>query len=285
MKTEEFDLFYSENAMLTKVLFIANNKTLTIFVEDINKEYEYEEIFEQLYSDKLSISCIFPTGGKPFLKEAYELFGENPDFGKCFFIADGDFDKTLGISMINKDNFLYLTKYNIESYYFSKKSAINFIRPKIKKEKKITEKIIEYDTWEQCIDPFLKKIFTLHCVVQRYKPELKNVSRSPHQFINQNGEPDLSGFEEYKLEVKREIPYINLEEEMTDMQDLLEKDYGSDFCSYVCGKYCLHSLTQWLKSKTNKNIKTDDLKEALIRNLEIKELEFLINKMNAYLLN
>ena len=64
----EFDLNYSNDALLTRVIFLASQNDLNIFVEDTNKEYEYEEIFERLFSEDLRINCIFPTGGKPFLE-------------------------------------------------------------------------------------------------------------------------------------------------------------------------------------------------------------------------
>ena len=88
----DFDLVYSEEALLNRVLYLASSTEINIFVEDEGKEYEYEEILERLLSDDIKINLIFPTGGKLKLEEAYSLFGQSTEYGKCFFIADGDFD-------------------------------------------------------------------------------------------------------------------------------------------------------------------------------------------------
>ena len=119
----EFDLTYSKDALLSRVLFLASKTELNIFVEDADKEYEYEEIFERLLPKGIKINCIFPTGGKKELEVAFSLFGSNIDYGKCFFIADGDFDIILGKRMIVADNFIYLKRYNIESYFLHKNTT------------------------------------------------------------------------------------------------------------------------------------------------------------------
>ena len=65
----EFDLSFSDEALLSRALFYTSNSTITIFVEDENKEFEYEEIFEKLFSDcQINIDCIFPSGGKAKLE-------------------------------------------------------------------------------------------------------------------------------------------------------------------------------------------------------------------------
>ena len=56
-----FDLNYSDEGLLTRVIFLASQNDLNIFVEDVNKEYEYEEIFERLLSPDIRINCIFPV--------------------------------------------------------------------------------------------------------------------------------------------------------------------------------------------------------------------------------
>ena len=56
---KEFDLNYSNEALLSRVLFLASSTELNIFVEDDGKEYEYEEIFERLLPDGIHINIIF----------------------------------------------------------------------------------------------------------------------------------------------------------------------------------------------------------------------------------
>ena len=87
--SEGFDLEYSKDALLNRVLFISGKNKINFFVEDTNKEYEYEELLEKIFSDDLKINCIFPTNGKPYLIEAFDLFGNDDNYGKNIFIADG----------------------------------------------------------------------------------------------------------------------------------------------------------------------------------------------------
>lgn len=45
----KFDLSFSEDALLNRVLFISGKNKINLFVEDTNKEFEYEEIFEKFF--------------------------------------------------------------------------------------------------------------------------------------------------------------------------------------------------------------------------------------------
>ena len=182
----KFELKYSDDALLARVLFLASSKELNIFVEDEGKEYEYEEIFERLLPDKLKINIIFPTGGKTKLEEAFSLFGNNTEYGKCFFIADGDFDIALGRKQINADNFLYLKKYNIESYLLDKSVIMKFMRPKLKTTIVETVKIVDIKCWETIIVPYFKKIFALHFIVQKNMLGIENVAKQAPYFITIN---------------------------------------------------------------------------------------------------
>ena len=157
--SEGFDLLYSDEALLSRVIFLSSTESISVFVEDEYKEYEYEEIFENLLDSNVKISCIFPTGGKPKLEEAYDLFGKSNEYGKTFFIADGDFDSALEKKMICADNFLYLKKYNIESYLLNKSAIIKFMRPRLKKTIKETERIVNLDEWIVNIDSFFKCLY------------------------------------------------------------------------------------------------------------------------------
>ena len=86
---KDFDLVYSDEALLNRALYLASPTKINIFVEDDGKEYRYEEIFERLLSDGVKISCIFPTGGKQKLEEAYGLFGKSKeDENKTNILAD-----------------------------------------------------------------------------------------------------------------------------------------------------------------------------------------------------
>ena len=61
-------LSFSREALSNRSLFLAQLNDINIYVEDVGKEYEYEEIFERLFENNLNIFSIFPLGGKEAVK-------------------------------------------------------------------------------------------------------------------------------------------------------------------------------------------------------------------------
>jgi hypothetical protein len=277
----KFDLSFSEDALLNRVLFISGKNKINLFVEDTNKEFEYEEIFEKIFSEDFKLNCIFPTNGKPYLIEAYNLFGTNEEYGKNIFIADGDFDILLGKSMVNSDNFIYLEKYNIETYLINKKAIINTMRPRLKLEKSKVEKYINLDYWYSKILPFMKKIFSLHCLVQLENISLKNVGRNPNSFLNKNGLPNYSQCEKYELEIKSYIP--DIEEKYNQLNLTMEQSSSDDPLKFICGKYLLTSLCLYLNDKSQYKYKYDKLKADLISRIDPECSIYIKNRVTSYL--
>lgn len=277
----KFDLSFSEDALLNRVLFISGKNKINLFVEDTNKEFEYEEIFEKIFSEDFKLNCIFPTNGKPYLIEAYNLFGTNEEYGKNIFIADGDFDILLGKSMVNSDNFIYLEKYNIETYLINKKAIINTMRPRLKLEKSKVEKYINLDYWYSKILPFMKKIFSLHCLVQLENISLKNVGRNPNSFLNKNGLPNYSQCEKYELEIKSYIP--DIEEKYNQLNLTMEQSSSDDPLKFICGKYLLTSLCLYLNDKSQYKYKYDKLKADLISRIDPECFIYIKNRVTSYL--
>ena len=272
---------YSEEGLLTRVIFLASQNDLNIFVEDSNKEYEYEEIFERLFSRDLRINCIFPTGGKPFLEEAFTLFGMSCEYGKTFFIADGDFDEAMERDMIVADNFVYLRRYNIESYLLHKEAIIRFMRPKLRKTLCETENLLKYDEWYTTVAPFFKKLFSLHFVVQKYCPEVENVKRGYARFLESNGLPKEEEYDKYKAEISSFI--TELDEKLSDAIADLERVYGDDGVNFVCGKCYIGSLKLYLNTFVKKGLSDDDIKAVLISQFDVNELKYVSDKLFQYM--
>jgi len=105
-------LEFSEEGLANVYFLYKDLNDINIFVEDLDKEYEYETIFKRLFSDKYSIRKIFPTGGKPMLVKRFQEFGTHSDKDlkvKNFYIADGDFDRIIDSeNMINQNQIIYL---------------------------------------------------------------------------------------------------------------------------------------------------------------------------------
>lgn len=279
----EFDLLFSEEGLLSRVLYLSSNTTRTIFVEDINKEFEYEEIFEKILPEDIHIDCIFPTGGKPRLEEAFALFGNNQEYGKTFFIADGDFDVILGKDMIVSKNFIYLKRYNIESYLLDETAILKFMRPRLQKSYQETKKLVDYNGWINILSPFFDKLFALHCTVQKYAPEIENVGRNPAQFLNSIGFPNIERFNSYKDEVKDIVTDIDEKIDKT-LNDLITI-YGTDTSSFVCGKYYMCAIKLYLNTMLKKKINEDEVKAFSISWLNISNLQYIKEQLLYYLSN
>ena len=278
----EFELNFSEEGLLSRVLFLTSSTTLTIFVEDADKEYEYEELFEKVFPSELKVDCIFPTGGKPKLEEAFSLFGNSPEYGKTFFIADGDFDVALGKSMIVASNFIYLKRYNIESYLLNEDAVLKYMRPRLQKTLQETKQIIKYHDWIDSLSPFFNKLFALHYVVQTDAPEIENVGRSPARFLNSKGYPNEDQFEAYVNEVKSVIPDVS--QKVNLALPKLMGTYGSDTSAFVCGKYYICALKLLLNSKLAKKINEDEVKAFLINNINADVLSYIKDSLFNYII-
>lgn len=277
----EYDLIYSEDALLARALYLISETEFNIFVEDKNKEFEYEEIFERLFPSEVKINCIFPTGGKIKLKEAYSLFGNSNQYGKCFFIADGDFDLALEKDMIIANNFIYLKRYNIESYLLHKDTVLHYMRPKLKKTISETEEILGYDNWLCTVTPFFEKLFALHCLVQKHYLEVENVARGIERFLNNKGYPNENMFDTYKQEISNYV--FDIDTEIEQMLSSLKEVYGSELGSFVCGKCYISSLKLLLNSKIKKKIGYDELKATLISGFDISQLSYVKEKLFSYI--
>ena len=139
-------LSFSREALSNRSLFLAQLNDINIYVEDVGKEYEYEEIFERLFENNLNIFSIFPLGGKEAVIKGHQSKGLRDSNGKLnIFIVDGDFDNLWDDQKIISPNLIYLTRYNIESYYCSKEAVIKFIRSFLKCTRNEAEAKIHFD--------------------------------------------------------------------------------------------------------------------------------------------
>lgn len=281
----DFNLKYSDDALLSRVLFLASSTEINIFVEDEGKEYEYEEIFERLLPMEIKINMIFPTGGKTKLEEAYHIFGESDEYGKCFFIADGDFDVALEREQVDAPNFLYLARYNIESYLIDKSAVIKFMRPKLKKTFIESEKIIDFDYWIEEIVPYYKKIFAIFFLLQDNNIyEIPNVAKGAAYFLTNMGLPDNEKYNEYLQEVEKYLPNVNTIINTTINK--LETIYGIEATCFICGKYYIDSLSKYLISKLHKKkIDCKEFRAFLIANFDIETIDYIKEKLYNYIIS
>lgn len=273
-------LQYTQEGNLNRYLFYSDLNYINIFVEDENKEYEYETIFKRMLEPECKISAIFPTGGKSQLINVYNyLKYQNMDFTNCIFIADGDFDRIIGTNIINDLHFIYLDYYCIENYYVDKNSTILFLKGRLKKTDNEVANLIRFDDWLIAITSQLYKLFLLYCVVQKYKPEIKNVSRGPNMFLNnKNGLERTGAYDEYYNQIKLEIDDLDIK--LSEMDNAIYELYNTNYFSVICGKHLLDSLCKHLRGLTKCVFSNIDFRWFLICNFDISKLDYLRDRID-----
>lgn len=269
----EEGLFYSETALLNRVLFYSEHNDINVFVEDEYKEYIYENIFERMFSYKLRINKILPMGGKKGVEKAFEEYGNEYDNKPVIYLVDGDFDIILGKKMIDSPNYIYLEKYNIESYYIEEKAVLKYMAGKMKLTQKKVAEQIEYATWEDMIYNTLSELFINYMIAQTVFPDEKNVGNSPHSYFFENGYVNLEKIDKYVNNLKNRI------EDYQAMYDLFVEKFETvllgDSTRLICGKYLLASLSKYLRFKTGISFKEDDFVYYMVTVFDIKKLDFV----------
>lgn len=274
---DEESLEYSFDASLNRALFYSEFNDINIYVEDINKEYEYETVFKRLLGDEYRISSIFCMGGKIGVIKAFEENKKQNINDLNFYIVDGDFDRYIfPEEMIKDSHFIYLDTYNIENYYIDEEACYKFSKGKLKLIDDKVRKIINFDNWLNTIITQSSKLFLSYCFLKKYYPDIPSVSRKHCEFIDSK-----TGFERTDDAYNRyfENVIINADSDAMSKINDIDRDYkvinGDNYFNLICGKFLLCSLGYYLRSKINKRIDNDDLKWYLIENFDIKKLDYI----------
>lgn len=270
------DLDFSLDGEINRIFFYSDYNCINIFVEDKDKEFEYEAIFHRMFGNELSLETTFGVGGKNNLKIAYELLKENSADckGINIFLADLDFDYMLEKEMIHDDIFIYLDKYCIENYLMDKSAVLNFIQGRLCKRMEDVEKKVRYEFWFEDITKQFYELFLIFLVVQKIKPELANTGESTFKFImNRSWEIDPAKLQRYYNDVKTHIP--DLENELNEMKKQVKLKIGDKVSCIISGKYYFDSLKRYLLKFSGSDINDKDLRNALVKGFDITSLDFL----------
>lgn len=214
------DLAYSEQGLKNRSIFF--NNEINIFVEDMDKEYLYEEIFKRLLGDNIKIEAIYPLGGK--LKVIAEYIKNGPfdeDGIPNLFLLDGDFDRYSDFNIIKREDYkgekdndseiidfikgkiiksesvIYLKTYNIESNYIDEAAVVNLIKGFLQKKDSETKTILNYSFWREKIVEDARELFLTYCFITKYlnkygykyngnisQLSIKTVNNSSFLFLN-----------------------------------------------------------------------------------------------------
>lgn len=274
-------LFYSEEALMNRVIFLSEHNDINIFVEDIDKEYEYENIFNRMFNYQININHIFAMNGKIGVEKAFKQYGEVYDGKPSIYLVDGDFDLIMGKDMIEHPNYIYLEKYNIESYYIDRRAIIRFVSGKIKKRQRDVEEIVQFDLWSTDTYGWLQTLFLNYILVQDKFPNEKNVGIPGHSYLKSNGLED-------EVKIKKYVD--TLKERVSDYENLIKLIYkkyvnklNEDSTRLICGKYLLASLSQYLRKRVNKPFKEEDFKYYLLSEFDITCLNYVKNRVERVL--
>lgn len=278
------ELRYTDEAELNRYLFYKEINEINFFVEDKNKEFEYETILEKLFQGKYKIVSIIAANGKEGVKQAFAEFGEksNDDSQKNnFYIVDGDFDEYIhNGEMIKNSHFIYLRKYNIENYFIDEKAVLKFAKGKLHILDHRVRERINFEYWKDTIVEQAKRLFLLYCAVQKVLPEEPNVARSEYLFID-----DKTGFERpdgYKSYYDHIFTLKNdIDSDIEDIKMIYEMKNGTDYSGFICGKFLLTSLYVYLKGKIKKNFTKDEMRWTLICNFDVSSLNFIKERVES----
>lgn len=273
-------LEYSEDALMNRMLFLSNANDINIVVEDTNHEYVYENIFERMLGDEIKIESIFPMNGKSGVEKAYKKNGKYYKGKPTFYIVDGDFDILLEKNKIVDDNYFYLERYNIESYYIEKQSVEKFMSWKMKKRKVEVSSIIKFDHWRLETLKKSTELFLNFVISKKEIPQDKTIG-TYNKFVMQDGKINCDEIDSFISDLEYKIENYDIKKKA-----IVERFYcelNGDPVRLICGKYLINCLQRYLIAITGVNFKKDDFIYSLCNDFDIKELDYIKNGINAAL--
>lgn len=278
MKEGLDDLAYSKDAQAARFILYQGLNEINLIVEDIDRQYIYETIFKRLLGKQYNISTIFAAGGKPAVKERYDEFKNETDGIRNFYLVDGDFDRYIHQSdMIYDPCFIYLKTYNIENYFIDEKACIQFAKGHLKCLDDVVIEKVSFNSWKERIVSEASKLFLCYCFIQKFYPDIENVSRAPFLFLD-----DKTGFERtnaYQQYWNDEI--LSLDTDAQDKIDEINEIYksinGDDYFNLICGKFLLDSLCAYLRNLFKTSYNKEEFKWHLINHFDITKLDYVKN--------
>lgn len=269
--SKEDGLRFSQQALANRALFLSEFNEVNFFVEDVGMEYEYEEIFERLWGNDINIFTVFPLGGKSAVLKAHNTNGIKDENGRLnIYIVDGDFDNLWEDRKTISPNLIYLTRYNIESYFYSKEGVIKYLRSSLKRTRSEIDQKIQLSDWENDCREKISALFILFAVVTRYCPTFPNVQLGPQKFLDKQGFLLTDEYDQYRAEVIKNIGNIT-----PMLEEVHQQISTSDNLFIICGKFLFDSLCRYLSFRCSKNINRTNFRSMLVSCFDIASLDFL----------
>lgn len=281
----------SSDGLAVLDMFYEGYNDINFYVEDEDQENLYEIILGKLFPD-VSISKIFPLGGKGKVLEHARTTPDPPSGAYRVYLVDKDFDDFLG-TKTSIDKVYYLDWFCIENYLLEERAAIEVVlesHPKLKR-RNIEDNLKIKDFFSQAYEES-KAIFAIYFFVQQNSIGIKNTSCAPQSYCKETAPWQVcSGkISDYLANVCAEASRKGIKPLLNDLSlderikvvllasaphAVSGKHMAARLFHYIKSKYSLGSITfDSFVYRLAKNCGLDtlhNLRDAVLKNMEIKE--------------
>lgn len=274
-------LRYSDAARELLPRFYARYNDINVFVEDEDDEIFYEKLLQRLLSDSLRIKRIFGVGGKQNLFEKAKEYSSNTAGENTFFIADGDFDRILGISPPTNERLHVLDEYCIENFLFEE-DAICLVIQEEKPSKSLEQWKTTFSvaTWVEKTVDILTPLFACFVLLQKYDRGKPNIGVGIAKFLSNGKCPsvDTRKIDEYVGGVQEELQGrygVDFREKKEKIEDEMGHTW-QDRKRHICGKKYLFPLLIFeIKRHCKRNLNVESLRFRLVKHCRLDSLSSL----------
>lgn len=219
-------------------IFYFQFNDIDIYVEDIDQEELYKEIFSKILPYK--IGQIFPLGGKSRVIDKAMV---NRHVKRKIFVVDKDFDDLHG-KIVKLSNLFYLDKYCIENYLITKSAIVNFLKEEFPKMpiNEIEDELKFDDLYKNTIGE-LTELFIYFFLIQKLGLPMENCSCTVDKFLDEKVRCKIDDAKCLKFmeEIQQQCELFGLKVSIIDEKKALSTKFNNleDVEPHIPGKHLL----------------------------------------------
>lgn len=254
---DEFE--YSCIAVDNREAFIVGNEPIVLYVEDMDKEYVYQDIIKQLYSghesEIMTKVQVVAAGNKRLVKEKYLHNGVISEDGTKHYVylMDGDFDRYIAPdTLIHDTNVVYLDTYCLESSLINLEACISFVQGETHRQDYAVRSGLHFSEWKERIVQLSKDLFLSFAVLQQFWNSNHNVkipagvSDAKKALNSRNGLVKGEKINSIIQGIKETV--VDYDARLALIKERYEEIHPNDYYFLICGKYLLHSLAAHIRN-------------------------------------
>ena len=269
-------LYYSLSSLYPRAIMLESSTKINVYVEDANKEYEYETILKRLLGEYYQyIGQIVGLGGKQLVKKFYRENGTTTKDRLNFYIVDGDFDRYIDKeNMIIDDCFIYLKSYNIENYFIDEKACEEFAKGRLKCLDSEVHQRIKFAEWKNSLVDEIYPLFLYFSLSQQEHLGEPTLSQKPAKFVDfiTGSRVRTDEIENYKEHISTLV--VDAETKIAFIKEKYECVNGNEYFNLICGKFLLKCLYAYITPIIG-DFRHNDFRNHLIGSFDIKKLEYV----------